>query len=97
MPYPFLELNRSSSQEHLDKLFGEGLFNVPLIGMETYPEKGNNILRAGTICLFLSPITFTEDLKCKEKSYENSSIKLLRHKIICQKDIPAYTYICLYT
>jgi hypothetical protein len=30
---------RSASQEHIDELFGNGTYNVPVIDMETYPEK----------------------------------------------------------
>jgi len=30
---------RSASQEHIDELFGNGTYNVPVIDMATYPEK----------------------------------------------------------
>jgi hypothetical protein len=30
---------RSASQEHIDELFGEGTYDVPVIDMETYPEE----------------------------------------------------------
>ncbi|MCC4769369.1 cytochrome c family protein [Methanosarcina sp. DH2] len=30
---------RSAPQEHIDKLFGEGAYNVPVIDMATYPEE----------------------------------------------------------
>lgn len=69
---------RSAAQEHIDELFGEGAYTVPVIDMAAYPEEEKSStpgfgMIGAVIALFMG--SASESLRSKKKDKKKTKVK----------------------